>query len=158
MSSAFPAVLWWCSSCHNSVCPDWKHVPLRFYLYYLDTLVFYQLVLLYLVCPALDLIIGRIHGCEILTIRCSTEWTLLSCIYCCCSYSLMMVRYKLMSLPAMAYPSLMNCSRYRSSLFTYESCLRSALRFFFDVCFLLLANARYSFLARLRYLLGSLRL
>lgn len=60
-------------------------------------------------------------------------------IYCCHSYSLMMVRYKLMSLPVMAYPSFMNCSRYRRSLFTYASCLRSALRIFFDVCFLLLA-------------------
>ncbi len=28
---------------------------------------------------------------------------------------------------------------------TYASCLRSALRIFFTVCFLLLANARYSF-------------
>ena len=40
----------------------------------------------------------------------------------------MMVRYKLMSLPVMAYPSLMNCSRYRRSIFTYESCLRSAFK------------------------------
>lgn len=44
--------------------------------------------------------------------RCSTEWTLLSYIYCCCSWSLMIVRYKSISLPDIAYPSLMNCSGY----------------------------------------------
>ena len=102
-------------------------------------------------CLTFPLAIGRSHSCKILTMRCSTEWTLFSYIYC-CSYSLMMVRYKLISLPVMVYPSLMNCSRYRRALFTYAS----YLRIFFAVCFLLLANARYSFLARLRYLLGSL--
>lgn len=40
-------------------------------------------------------------------------------------------KIKLMSLPVMEYPSLMNCSRYRRSLFTYASCLQSALRIFF---------------------------
>ena len=44
-------------------------------------------------------------------------------------------------------PSDMNCSRYPISRHTYPSCLRIAARTFFAVCFLHLANARYSFRA-----------
>lgn len=59
---------------------------------------------------------GRSYGCEMLRMRCSTECVLLPYMYCCFSYNVMMVRNKLVSLSAIAYPLPMNSSRYRMSL------------------------------------------